>query len=107
LVGVAVLKHEDDDLTREQVACIITFLVGGFLFLLGLLRVGFLDNVLSKPLLCGFINAVALTIVIEQLDPLFGLKGDISMTLFGQLNSNPSNKWIDSEARMGQIVGLV
>jgi MFS superfamily sulfate permease-like transporter len=43
---------------------------------LGLLRVGFLDNVLSRPLLCGFVNAVATTIILEQLDQLFGLPSD-------------------------------
>jgi len=43
------------------------------LLALGLLRVGFLDNVLSRPLLAGFVNAVALTIIFYQLDPLFGL----------------------------------
>jgi MFS superfamily sulfate permease-like transporter len=39
---------------------------GVFLFAMGLLRFGFLDSVLSRPLLAGFINAVAVTIVLEQ-----------------------------------------
>jgi MFS superfamily sulfate permease-like transporter len=49
---------------------------GLLLLALGLLRVGFLDNVLSRPLLCGFVNAVATTIILEQLDALFGLPSD-------------------------------
>jgi MFS superfamily sulfate permease-like transporter len=41
--------------------------VGVFLFTIGLLRFGFLDNIISRPLLCGFVNAVALLIWISQL----------------------------------------
>lgn len=36
-------------------------------------RLGFLDVVLSRPLLSGFVNAVALKIVIEQIDAMFGM----------------------------------
>lgn len=39
---------------------------------MGLCRFGFLDNVLSRPLLRGYIIAIAVTIVIEQIDTLFG-----------------------------------
>src|SRR5688500_4339398 len=57
----------------SQVFPVLAFLVGLILLVLGLLRVGFLDNVLSKPLLCGFVNAVAVTILMEQADTMFGL----------------------------------
>lgn len=56
-----------------QVFPVLAFMVGVILLILGLLRVGFLDNVLSKPLLCGFVNAVAVTILMEQADTMFGL----------------------------------
>lgn len=52
---------------------LFAFIVGLFLLILGLLRIGFLDNVISRPLLGGFVNAVAFTIVMEQWDTLFGL----------------------------------
>ena len=56
-----------------QVFPVLAFMAGLILLTLGLLRVGFLDNVLSKPLLCGFVNAVAVTILMEQTDTMFGL----------------------------------
>ncbi|KIY52222.1 sulfate anion transporter [Fistulina hepatica ATCC 64428] len=55
------------------VSTVITFQVGLFTFLLGFLRLGFIDVVLSRALLRGFITAIALVISIEQLIPMFGL----------------------------------
>lgn len=40
---------------------------------MGIFRVGFLDNILSRPLLSGFVNAVAIIIFINQLEPFLGL----------------------------------
>lgn len=59
--------------SSSQVFPVLAFMTGIILLVLGLLRVGFLDNVLSKPLLCGFVNAVAVTILMEQVDTMFGL----------------------------------
>jgi MFS superfamily sulfate permease-like transporter len=44
-----------------------SFEVGLMTFLLGIFRLGFLDAVLSRALLRGFITAVAFVILIEQL----------------------------------------
>lgn len=41
---------------------------------MGLVRFGFLSEILSRPLIRGFILAVALTIIVEQLDGLLGMK---------------------------------
>jgi len=40
--------------------------VGLFTLLLGVLRFGFLDSLISRPILHGFITASALIIAIEQ-----------------------------------------
>ncbi|KAK7691301.1 hypothetical protein QCA50_004695 [Cerrena zonata] len=55
------------------VSTIITFQVGLISFLLGIFRLGFLDVVLSRALLRGFVTAVAIVIMVEQLIPMFGL----------------------------------
>ncbi|KAG5459619.1 MAG: sulfate transporter family-domain-containing protein, partial [Olpidium bornovanus] len=54
-------------------ASILGAFVGMFLLVLGLMRLGFLDSVLSRALLRGFICAVACVIVIEQTIPCLGL----------------------------------
>ncbi|CEQ38700.1 SPOSA6832_00148, partial [Sporobolomyces salmonicolor] len=53
---------------------IITFESGLVTFLLGFFRLGFLDAVLSRALLRGFITAVGLVIFISQLIPILGLE---------------------------------
>ncbi|KAF8234381.1 sulfate anion transporter [Tricholoma matsutake] len=55
------------------VSTIITLQVGLISFLLGFFRLGFIDVVLSRALLRGFVSAVAIVIMIEQLTPMLGL----------------------------------
>ncbi|KAF5355089.1 hypothetical protein D9756_005571 [Leucocoprinus leucothites] len=55
------------------VATAITLQAGLIQFLLGFFRLGFIDVVLSRALLRGFITAVAIVVMAEQLIPMFGL----------------------------------
>ncbi|ESK97250.1 endoplasmic reticulum protein [Moniliophthora roreri MCA 2997] len=82
LLGQAVsdIHHDMDDRDKGfpdslglSVATVITLQVGFISFLLGFFRLGFIDVVLSRALLRGFIAAVAVVIMIEQLIPMFGL----------------------------------
>ncbi|KAH9485682.1 Putative sulfate transporter [Psilocybe cubensis] len=61
------------DLVGLSVATMITLQVGLISFLLGFFRLGFIDVVLSRALLRGFISAVAVVIMIEQFIPMLGL----------------------------------
>jgi MFS superfamily sulfate permease-like transporter len=70
MVGVVVEESELDPLVFVQ---LLAFGIGVFVLALGLMRLGFLDVILSRPLLAGFINAVALEIILNQLDTLFGV----------------------------------
>src|SRR5262249_13637137 len=50
---------------------------GGAALLAGLLRLGFLSNFISEPVIKGFIIGMALTIIVGQLPDLFGVgKGE-------------------------------
>ena len=67
----------DDDAVQLKylvpVAMVLSLLVGVFSFLLGIVRLGFLDSILSRPILAGFINAVALTLIAEQANTILGI----------------------------------
>jgi hypothetical protein len=64
----------DDDGTRNaEIAGIITCMAGGMIFAAGLFRLGFLDSVLSRPFLRGFISAIGIVIFVDQLIPEMGL----------------------------------
>ena len=54
-------------------ANLLTLFVGVFTFLLGLLRLGFLDSLMSRALLRGFITAVAIVVMVQQSFTLLGL----------------------------------
>lgn len=51
----------------------ITLVVGILSLTLGILRLGFLDSIISRPLLRGFISGVSLKIISTQLMPILGL----------------------------------
>ena len=58
-------------------ASLLAFLVGIFQFVLGALKLGFVINFLSHPVVVGFTNAAAIIIGTSQLNKIFGVvKGD-------------------------------
>ena len=57
-----------------QIAITLAFLSGGMLLTMGLLRLGFLANFLSHPVISGFISASGLLIALSQMKTIFGVK---------------------------------
>jgi SulP family sulfate permease len=57
-----------------QAAIALAFLSGAMLLVMGVLRLGFLANFLSHPVIAGFITASALLIAAGQLKVLLGLQ---------------------------------
>lgn len=57
-------------------ALTLAFLSGGFLLLLGLLRLGFLANFLSHPVIAGFITASGILIATSQLRHILWIDAD-------------------------------
>ena len=57
-----------------QIAITLAFLSGGMLLIMGLLRLGFLANFLSHPVISGFISASGLLIAASQMKTILGVK---------------------------------
>jgi len=57
-------------------ASVLALLTGGFLLLAGIIRLGFLANFISDPVLTGFKAGIGLVIVIDQLPKLLGIHID-------------------------------
>jgi high affinity sulfate transporter 1 len=51
---------------------LLTFVVGVLFLIFGLLRLGWVANFLSQPVLQGFTQGIALTVIIGQIPKLFG-----------------------------------
>ena len=70
--GVSVLAAEGTD-AYIGFAILLAFFMGIFQLLLGSLRLGFITNLLSKPVISGFTSAAALIIGLNQLKYLLGI----------------------------------
>jgi high affinity sulfate transporter 1 len=57
-------------------ASMLALLVGGFMALGGVFRLGFVADLLSKPTMIGYMNGLAVTILVGQLPKLFGFSTD-------------------------------
>jgi SulP family sulfate permease len=73
-------------------ASTLALLVGGMLILAGILRLGFLANFISDPILTGFKAGIGLVIVVDQVPKLLGVhieRGNFFHTVFSTLGHVP------------------
>ncbi|KAJ5723252.1 hypothetical protein N7488_001287 [Penicillium malachiteum] len=71
---------EDITVKSAMVIGISTAMTGTMILIAGLSRLGFLDNMLSRPFLRGFITAIGFVIFVDQLIPELGLTSKASET---------------------------
>jgi high affinity sulfate transporter 1 len=64
---------EHDVAAHVRIMGVVVAMSGATVAAAGLARLGFVDNVLSKPFLRGFVSAIGVVVVIEQLIPELGL----------------------------------
>ena len=77
LILVVVLQLAGDDPGRAiAVAGAMALVSGAVLVSAGVLRLGFVTELLSKPIRYGYMNGIALTVVLSQLPKLFGFSID-------------------------------
>jgi len=67
-------SEEDANVLNAQIAGVVTSIAGAVILVAGLTRLGFLDSVLSRPFLRGFISAIGFVIFVDQAIPELGLK---------------------------------
>jgi sulfate permease, SulP family len=70
-LGEVVPGADASSLLRASV--MLTLMVGGFLILASLLRLGFIANFISEPVLIGFKAGIGIVIVLDQLPKILGI----------------------------------
>jgi sulfate permease, SulP family len=70
--GLAAITQPGDP-AYPALAALLALTVGAMLLLAGVLRLGFLVNFLSHPVISGFTSAAAITIALSQVKDLLGL----------------------------------
>ncbi|KAJ1326907.1 putative sulfate transporter [Microdochium nivale] len=62
-----------DAVLQAKIAGVAVGVAGATVFIMGLTRLGYLESVLSRPFLRGFISAIGIVIFIDQMTPTIGL----------------------------------
>ncbi|PJG56903.1 sodium-independent anion transporter [Bradyrhizobium forestalis] len=83
ILGVVVPLSGGDPLRAATLAAMMAIVSGTVCILAGIARLGFVTELLSKPIRYGYMNGIALTVLISQLPKLFGF----SITSDGPLRS--------------------
>jgi len=97
LLGVIAPLAQGDPLRAVTLAGMMAIVSGTVCILAGVARLGFITELLSKPIRYGYMNGIALTVLISQLPKLFGFSIEsegplrslwaiVSAILGGQMN---------------------
>ena len=73
---VPLVAAEGDPGRAVAYASVLALMVGAITLLSGIFKLGFVAELLSKPTQIGYMNGLALTIVVSQLPKLFGFSVD-------------------------------
>ncbi|KAI0965791.1 putative sulfate transporter [Xylaria arbuscula] len=104
--------EENDAILHSKIAGVAVGLAGASVFIMGLGRFGFIDNVLSRPFLRGFISSIGVVILIDQLTPVLGLN-KVMASIPGAPHRNTVEKFVFVITHLGQwhqlsgIIGIV
>jgi high affinity sulfate transporter 1 len=73
ILAVVLPLSGGDPLRAVTLAGMMAVVAGGVCIAAGLLRLGFVTELLSKPIRYGYMNGIALTVLISQLPKMFGI----------------------------------
>jgi len=76
ILGVVLPLSGGDALRAVTLASMMAIVSGTVCILAGIVRLGFVTELLSKPIRYGYMNGIALTVLISQLPKLFGFSID-------------------------------
>jgi MFS superfamily sulfate permease-like transporter len=71
-IGSLVAQGSDDYIALTAA---LALMVGSFFLIAGLLRLGWVANFMANPVMAGFIQGLALVVMVGQLPKLFGVEG--------------------------------
>jgi len=100
----------NDPAALVTAAATLTVLVGAILVLASILRLGFVANFISEPVLTGFKAGIGVVIVLDQIPKLLGThfaKGTFLQNLLATIRSIPETKLITFAVGISMIVLLI
>ncbi|MBT9456468.1 MAG: SulP family inorganic anion transporter [Burkholderiaceae bacterium] len=76
VIGVVLPLSGGDPARAMSLAAMLAIVSGGLCVAAGLARLGFVTELLSKPIRYGYLNGIALTVVVSQLPALLGIASE-------------------------------
>nr|WP_202816363.1 SulP family inorganic anion transporter [Immundisolibacter cernigliae] len=98
ILAVVLPLSGGDPLRAVALASMMAVVSGLVCILIGVLRLGFVTELLSKPIRYGYMNGIALTVLVSQLPKLFGFSIDgawqvLDVVLIGQAVLDGKTDW--------------
>ncbi len=84
--GVGLMAEQGSE-AYITLAILVAFFMGTFQLLLGIFKMGFITNLLSRPVISGFTSAAAIIIALSQLPNLLGVKMERSTRAYEMIGS--------------------
>ncbi|MDH3958430.1 MAG: SulP family inorganic anion transporter [Actinomycetota bacterium] len=96
IVVIGVVEGESDGQTYQTNAAAFVLVVGLVFLLAGILRLGYITQFLSKPVMDGFVLGIAVYVAVGQLNKIFGVEktdGNTVEKFFGIIEEIPQGNW--------------
>jgi high affinity sulfate transporter 1 len=112
ILGVVVPLSGGDPLRAIALAGAMAIVSGTVCILAGIVRLGFITELLSKPIRYGYMNGFALTVLISQLPKLFGfsIEGDgpmRSLWAIGEAIRDGKTNWVAFAIGLGTLIVIL
>jgi len=108
--GLATVVHSSNPADYMAAASTLALLAGGFLLLAGILRLGFLANFISIPVLTGFKAGIGLVILVSQFGKVLGIpveKGPFFQSVVAVLQGLSATHWPTLLVALGTLAILL
>lgn len=112
ILGVVTPLAAGDPVRAATLAAMMALVSGTVLVLAGLVRFGFVTELLSKPIRYGYMNGIALTVLISQLPKLLGFsiesEGPLRdlWAIAGGINSGKAN-WVAFAVGLATLIVIL
>jgi MFS superfamily sulfate permease-like transporter len=113
VILAVILPHSGGDPLRAVALASMMAIVSGVVCILaGVVRLGFVTELLSKPIRYGYMNGIALTVLISQLPKLFGFSIDAegplrSLSAIGQAVLDGKANWTTFMVGVATLVAIL
>ena len=112
ILGVVLPLSGGDPLRAVALAGMMAIVSGAACILAGVARLGFITELLSKPIRYGYMNGIALTVLISQLPKMFGFSIESSGPLrnilaIGDAILSGKTNWVAFAVGAGSLVAIL